>query len=100
MLGPECLVWLRGLPRGLLHCFLPGSKVAQSCPTLCNPMDCSPLGSSVHGNFPGKDTGVGCHFLLQGIFLTQGLNLRLLYCTQMLYHLSHWGRVASLLDYS
>ena len=34
-------------------------------------------GSSVHGIFPGKNTGVGCHFLLQGIFLTQGLNLGL-----------------------
>ena len=35
--------------------------VAQSCLTLCNPMDCSPPGSSVHGNSPGKNTGVGCH---------------------------------------
>ena len=34
-------------------------------------MDCSLLGSSVQGNSPGKNTGVGCHFLLQGIFLTQ-----------------------------
>ena len=41
--------------------------VAQSCLTLCNPMDCSPPGSSVHGDFPGKNTGVGCHALLQGI---------------------------------
>ena len=40
--------------------------VAQSCLTLCNPKDCSPLGSSVHGNPPGKNTGVGCHVLLQG----------------------------------
>ena len=50
------------------------SEVAQSCPTLFDPMDCSLPGSSVHGIFPGKNTGVGCHFLLQGIFLTQGLN--------------------------
>ena len=41
--------------------------VAQLCPTLCNPRDCSLLGSSVHGIFPGKTTGVGCHFLLQRI---------------------------------
>ena len=34
-------------------------------------MDHIPTGSSVHGNFPGKITGMGCHFLLQGIFLTQ-----------------------------
>ena len=39
--------------------------------------------------FPGKNTGVGCHFLLRGIFLSQGLNLGLLHCRQMLYHLSH-----------
>ena len=38
---------------------------AQSCPTLCNPMDCSPPGSSVHGDSPGKSTGVSCHALLQ-----------------------------------
>ena len=41
------------------------SEVAQSCPTLCDPMDCSLPGSSVHPwDFPGKSTGVGCHFLL------------------------------------
>ena len=38
---------------------------------------------------PGKSTGVGCHFLLQGIFPTQGSNLGLPHCTQMLYRLSH-----------
>ena len=37
---------------------------------------------------PGKNTGVGCHALLQGIFPTQGLNLGLLHCKQILYHLS------------
>ena len=54
-------------------------------------MDCSPSGSSVHGNSPVKNTGVGCHFLLQGIFLTQGSNPDLLTCRQILYHLSHQG---------
>ena len=48
-------------PLGMLCCAL----VTQSCPTLCDPTDCSPLGSSVHGISPGKNTGVGCHFLLQ-----------------------------------
>ena len=38
---------------------------------------------------PGKNTGVHCHFLLQGISLIQGLNLCLLHCRQILYHLSH-----------
>ena len=41
---------------------------------------------------PGKNTGVGSHSLLQGIFLTQGLNPGLLHCMQSLYHLSHQGR--------
>ena len=38
---------------------------------LCDSMDCSPQGSSVHGDSPGKNAGVGCHALLQGIFPTQ-----------------------------
>ena len=46
-------------------------------------------------DFPGKNTRVGCHFLLQGIFLTQGSNLGLLLCRQILYHLSHQGRLPS-----
>ena len=40
-------------------------------------------------NSPGKNTGVGCHSCLQGIFLTRGLNLGLLHCRQILYHLRH-----------
>ena len=44
---------------------------------LCDPMGFSPLDSCAWDS-PGKSTGVGCHFLLQGIFLTQGLNLLLL----------------------
>ena len=65
--------------------------VTQLCPTLCNPVDCSPPGSSVRGDSPGKDTGVGCHALLQGIFPTQRSNPGLPHCRQILYHLSHWG---------
>ena len=45
--------------------------VSQLCLTLCDPMDCSPPGSSVHANSPGKNTGVSCHALLQGIFPIQ-----------------------------
>jgi len=41
--------------------FLSVYSVAQSCLTLCDPMECSPSGSSVHGDSPGKNTGVGCH---------------------------------------
>ena len=40
-------------------------------------------------DFPRKDTGVGCHFLLQGIFPTQGSNLGLLHCRRVLHRLSH-----------
>ena len=43
-------------------------------PTLCDPMDCSLPGSTVHGDSPSKNTGVGCHALLHGIFPTQGSN--------------------------
>ena len=46
----------------------------QWCPTLCDPGNCSLPGSSVLGDSPGKNTGVGFHVLLQGIFPTQGLN--------------------------
>ena len=65
--------------------------VAQSCPSLYDPVDCSLPGSSVHGDSPGKNTGMGCHALLQGIFPTQGLNSGLPNCRQILYHLSHQG---------
>jgi hypothetical protein len=65
--------------------------VPQLCPTLCDPMDCSLPGSSVHEDSPGKNTGVGCHALLQGIFPIQGLNLGLPHCRWILYSLSHQG---------
>ena len=65
--------------------------VTQSCLTLWDPMDCNLPGSSVHGKSLGKNTGVGCHSLLQGIFPTQGLNLGLLHCRWILHHLSHQG---------
>ena len=65
--------------------------VTQSCLILCNPMDCSLPGSSVHGDSPGKNTGVGCHTLLQGIFPTKGSNPGLPHCRQILYCLSHQG---------
>ncbi|CAI9163170.1 unnamed protein product [Rangifer tarandus platyrhynchus] len=53
--------------------------------------DCSPPGSSVHGDSPGKNTGVGSLTLLQEIFPTQGLNPGLLHCRLILYPLSHQG---------
>ena len=57
--------------------------VAQSCLTLCNPMD-----HSCPRNSLGKNTEVGCHFLLQKIFPTQGLKPNLPHCRQILYI---WG---------
>ena len=65
--------------------------VTQSCLTLCDPMDCGPPGSSVQWDSPGRNTGVGCHALLQGIFPNQGSNPGLPHCRRILYHLSHQG---------
>ena len=71
--------------------------VPQSCPTLCDPMDRSLPSISVLGDSPGRNTGGGCHALLQGVFPTQGWNPGLLHCGQILYHLSHQGS-ARILD--
>ena len=57
--------------------------VTQLCPTPCNLVNYSPPGSSVHGVSPGKNTGVSCHALLQGIFPTQGSNPGLPHCKQI-----------------
>ena len=63
------------------------AKSPQSYPSLCDPMNCYLPGSSVHGILQARNTGVGCLFLLQGIFPTQGSNPRLL-C------LLHWQVVS------
>ena len=52
--------------------------VSQLCLTLCDPLDCDPPCSSVHGDSLGKNTKVGCHAFLQGIFPVQGSNPGLL----------------------
>ena len=67
------------------------AKLLQSCLTLCDPMNCSLPGSSVYGDCPGKNTGVGCHVLLQEILPTQVSNPGLVHCRQILGHLSHEG---------
>ena len=59
------------------------AKLLQLCPALCDPMDCSPPRVLCRWDFLGKNTGVGCHALLQGIFPTQGSN-------PCLRHLLHW----------
>ena len=63
---------------------------SQSCPTLCDPIDCSPPGFCPW-NSPGKNTGVGCHSPLQRSFSTQGSNPHLLHYRQILYRLSYQG---------
>ena len=60
------------------------AKSLQSCPTLCDPMDYSPPGSSIHGILQARIRGLPCP--PPGIFLTQGSNLCLLYCRHILYH--------------
>ena len=77
------------------------ASVTQSCLTLCNPVDCSPPGSSVHGILKARILESGA-ISLQGIFPTQGSNLHLLcllHCRQILYLLSNRGAHLSLKHY-
>ena len=70
------------------------AKSLQSCLTLCDPMDCSPPGSSVHGILQARILVWVAISSSRGIFLTRGSNLHLLcllHCTQILYPLSHLG---------
>ena len=62
-------------------CIYTHTNLLQSYLTQCDSIDCSPPCASVHGDSPGKNTGVGFHALLQGVFLTQGSNPHLL-CVQ------------------
>ena len=66
-------------------------SVPQSCQTLGNLLDCTTR-LPCPWDFSGKNTGMGCHFLLQGIFPPQGLNPGLPHFGQTLYCLSHQGR--------
>ena len=77
---------IRGFSNPNIWCV---NLVAELYPTLCNSMECSLLSSSPHGISPGKNTGVCCHCLLQGIFLTQLSNPGLLYCRWTLCRLSN-----------
>ena len=63
----------------------------QLCPALCDHVDWSQPDSSVDGIFPGKNTGISCHFLLQGIFLIQGSNPCLLRWQAVSLPLNHLG---------
>ena len=81
---------LQGVGHDLASAVLSHSVVSDSL----QPHDCSLSDSFVHGDSPGKNTGGGCHALLQGIFSTQGLNPGLPHCSRILYHLSHKGSPA------
>ena len=96
--GLLCLTWIKKITYWIIfrkECFKHERKVkvkvAQTYLTLCDPRDCSPQGSSVHGDSPGKDSTVGFHGLLQEIFPNQGLNPDLPHCRQILYQVSHQG---------
>ena len=77
----------------LIYYFLIKVKVKSlSHVWLCDPVDCSPTRLLHPWDSPGKNTGVSCHFLLQGILPTQGSNPDLPHCRQTLYPLSHEGK--------
>ena len=88
-LGDSCGSQCQGILFGTSLAVL--CLVAQSCQTLCDSMDCSLPGSSVHRDSSGKSTGVGCHFLVHGFFPTQRSNPGLPQCRWILYRLSHQG---------
>ena len=92
-LGLSFLLWeMSMLPEALYPgCICVCAQSLQLCPTLCDPINFSPPGSFVYGDSPGKNTDVGYHALLQGIFPTQGSNQHLLHYTQILYPASHLG---------
>ena len=74
-----------------------GAVLRHSVLSLCDPVDYSPPGSSVHGDAPGKNAGVGSLSLIQGIF-PQGVNRGLLHCRHILYQLSYQGSHVGLRD--
>ena len=76
---------------GTMKLTVPLCLAAQSCLTLWDPIGCSPPDSSVYQDSPGKNTGMGCQALFQGIFPTQELNPDLPHCRRILYCLSHQG---------
>ena len=88
-------IWAFWVPKLLVSDNIPADCcfIDKLCFTLTDPKDFSLPGSSVHGIFPGKHIGVGCHFLLQGIFLTQGSNTSLLQWLVDSLQLSHQGIV-------
>ena len=81
--------WFLVFTRSNNHCAVL-CLVAQSCPTLCDPMDCSPPGSSVHGDSLGVNPGVDCYAVLRGSSYPR-IEPRSPTFQRILYHLSHQG---------
>ena len=96
LLASEVLPYIYGVPLGLWWKVESACNYSQvyaqslSCPTLW-PHGLEPARLLCPWHFPGKNTRVGCHFLLQGIFLTQGLNPCLLHCQADSSPLLHLG---------
>ena len=90
----QCYMWFcstrdKGMESGMQDQIRSHSQcclVMQQCLILQRPLGLQPARFLCPWDFPGKSTGVGCHFLLQGILLTQGLNLSLLHGRQILYN--------------
>ena len=82
----KSIYWMYLLYTVLCSCVL--CLVAQWCPTLCDPMDCSPPGSSLHGIFQTRILK-GYPFLSPEVLLTQGSNSGLMHCRWILYLLNH-----------
>ena len=74
------------------------SEVAQSCPTLCDPMDCSPPRLLRPWDFPGKRTGVGCHCLLRQQILASSHRSSLFAAVVVITAVAHGGGAATLLS--
>ena len=90
---PQTLGFLSELAPMLWKCYLSKHWVTQSCPTLLWPCRLLPARLLCPWNSPGKNTGVGCHFLLQGIFPTQGSKVHLLDWQADSLPLNHQGRL-------
>ena len=76
---------------GVVHSNISPNGLICACSvvSVCDPMDCNLRGSSCLWDFPGKNIGVGCHFLVQGLFLTQGSCISCV-SRKILYHCVIW----------
>ena len=92
-----CFLNLHGARKDLFgggggeQCLAKSNKISLSHSDSFPPHGLQPTRLLCPWDSPGKNTGVGCHFLLQGIFPAQGWNPGLPHCRQILYHLSHQG---------